>query len=113
MLLALWAGGVALLVLLALAGVIMSYEWVRLLPAADRAGCFCCGAVYPVAGAYMKAAGDALRLLLVLSFILGGLFWFFRWRITPVVGGMVYLGWLLAVAYFRDSASGGCASVFF
>ena len=30
-LLALWAGGVALLTLLALAGIIMSYEWVRLL----------------------------------------------------------------------------------
>ena len=41
-------------------------------------------------------------------FILGGLFWLFRWRVTPVVGGMAYLGWpLLAIAYFRDSASGG------
>jgi phosphatidate cytidylyltransferase len=58
--------------------------------------------------AHLSSPSDALRLLLVFLFVLGGTFWFFRWRVTPVVGGMAYLGWpLLAVAFFRDSASGG------
>ena len=110
-LLALWAGGVALLALLALAGIIMSYEWVRLLASTRprKDGFLLSARCSPwLLVAYLASPGDALRLLLVLMFILGGLFWLFRWRVTPVVGGMAYLGWpLLAIAYFRDSASGG------
>ncbi len=110
-LLALWAGGVALLALLALAGIIMSYEWVKLLASTQprRDGFLLSGALFTLLlVAYLASPGDGLRLLLVLLFILGGLFWLFHWRVTPVVGGMVYLGWpLLAIAYFRDSALGG------
>ena len=110
-LLALWAGGVALLALLALAGIIMSYEWVKLLASTQprRDGFLLSGALFTLLlVAYLASPGDGLRLLLVLLFILGGLFWLFHLRVTPVVGGMVYLGWpLLAIAYFRDSALGG------
>ena len=110
-LLAVWAGGPALLVFLAIAGFIMSYEWVRLLASAQP-----CGDAIVLSGglfalllvAHLASPNDALRLLLVFLFVLGGMFWFFCWRVTPVVGGMVYLGWpLLAVVFFRDSASGG------
>ena len=110
-LLALWAGGVALLALLALAGVIMSYEWVRLLASTQpRKDGFLlsCALIGLLLFAYLASPNDALRLLIFLMFILGGVFWFFRWRLTPVVCGMVYLGWpLLAVAFFREGASGG------
>lgn len=110
-LLALWAGGLGLFALLALAGIIMSYEWVRLLASTRlrRDGFLLSSALLTLLlVAYLVSPVDGLRLLLVLMFILGGLFWFFRWRVTPVVGGMAYLGWpLLAIAHFRDSASGG------
>ena len=110
-LLALWAGGAVFSGFLALAGVIMSYEWVRLLASTQpRKDGFLlsCALIGLLLVAYLASPNDALRLLIVLMFILGGVFWFFRWRLTPVVGGMVYLGWpLLAVAFFREGASGG------
>ena len=110
-LLAVWAGGPALLVFLAITGVIMSYEWVRLLASAQPRGdafVLSGGLFALLLVAHLASPNDALRLLIVFLFVLGGMFWFFRWRVTPVVGGMVYLGWpLLAVAFFRDSASGG------
>ena len=110
-LLALWAGGAVFSGFLALAGVIMSYEWVRLLASTQprRDGfLLSCALIGLLLVAYLASPNDALRLLIVLMFILGGVFWFFRWRLTPVVGGMVYLGWpLLAVAFFREGASGG------
>ena len=109
-LLAVWTGGPTLLFFLAIAGVMMSHEWVRLLASA-RPG----GDAFVLSGglstlllvAHLASPNDALRLLLVFFFVLGGMCWFFRWRVTPVVGGLVYLGWpLLAVVFFRDSASG-------
>ena len=110
-LLALWAGGIVFSGFLALAGVIMSYEWVRLLASTQpRKDGFLlsCALIGLLLVAYFASPNEALRLLIVLMFILGGVFWFFRWRLTPVVGGMVYLGWpLLAVAFFREGASGG------
>ena len=110
-LLALWAGGAVFSGFLALAGVIMSYEWVRLLASTQpRKDGFLlsCALIGLLLVAYLASPNDALRLLIVLMFILGGVFWFFRWRLTPVVGGMVYLGWpLLAVAFLREGASGG------
>ena len=110
-LLALWAGGAVFSGFLALAGVIMSYEWVRLLASTQpRKDGFLlsCALIGLLLVAYLASPNDALRLLIVLMFILGGVFWFFRWRLTPVVGGMVYLGWpLLAVAFFREGSSGG------
>ena len=110
-LLALWAGGAVFSGFLALAGVIMSYEWVRLLASTQpRKDGFLlsCALIGLLLVAHLASPNDALRLLIVLMFILGGVFWFFRWRLTPVVGGMVYLGWpLLAVAFFREGASGG------
>lgn len=110
-LLALWAGGAVFSGFLALAGVIMSYEWVRLLASTQpRKDGFLlsCALIGLLLVAYLASPNDALRLLIVLMFILGGVFWFFRWRLTPVVGGMVYLGWpLLTVAFFREGASGG------
>ena len=110
-LLALWAGGAVFSGFLALAGVIMSYEWVRLLASTQpRKDGFLlsCALIGLLLVAYLASPNDALRLLIVLMFILGGVFWFFRWRLTPVVGGMVYLGWpLLAVAFFREGVSGG------
>jgi phosphatidate cytidylyltransferase len=109
-LLAVWAGGPALLVFLAIAGVIMSYEWVRLLASTRPRGdaIVLSGGLFALLlVAHLASPNDALRLLLVFLFVLGGMFWFFCWRVTPVVGGLVYLGWpLLAVAFFRDSASG-------
>ena len=94
-LLAVWAGGPALLVFLAIAGVIMSYEWVRLLASAQPRGdsIVLSGGLFALLlVAHLASPNDALRLLLVFIFVLGGMFWFFRWRATPVVGGMVYLG---------------------
>ena len=82
-LLALWAGGLGLFALLALAGIIMSYEWVRLLASTRlrRDGFLLSSALLTLLlVAYLVSPVDGLRLLLVLMFILGGLFWFFRWR---------------------------------
>lgn len=110
-LVAIWAGGPILLVLLAIVGAIMSYEWVRLL-ASDKPRkdtIFLAGGLSGLLlVSYFASPNDGLRLLLVFLLVFGGLFWLFRWRTTPVVGGMVYLGWpLLTVVFFRDSASGG------
>ena len=109
-LLALWAGGAVFSGFLALAGVIMSYEWVRLLASTQpRKDGFLlsCALIGLLLVAYLASPNDALRLLIVLMFILGGVFWFFCWRLTPVVGGMVYIGWPLLAVAFPEGSSGG------
>tara|TARA_X000000950_G_C13887186_1_gene649352 strand:- start:1567 stop:2376 length:810 start_codon:yes stop_codon:yes gene_type:complete len=108
---AIWAGGEILFVLLAVVGIIMAYEWVRLLASArpQRDTTFLCSLLCALLlVGFFTSANYALCLLLVLVMVFAGGAMFVGFRMAPVVGGAVYLGWpLLAMAFFRDNFLGG------
>lgn len=101
-------GGWAFAVLLAVAGVLMAREWGGLLQV-DRQNGYWLGGLIVVLMAVGGAAGagQGMALLAVMLPAVAAIALWRGARMTPVVGGLVYLGLpLLAAQWFREDALG-------
>ncbi len=113
-LLPIYWGGAAFVALLIIAAIFMAYEWTALLQSGhkNRDG-FCLSflLIAHLLVAAMTTPQNALALLLVSLCFGAGLACVGGVRMTPVMGGLLYIGWPLLAAFYLYVMAGELASI--
>ena len=113
-LLPIYWGGFAFVALLMVAAILMAYEWVTLLHSRHKSRDeFLLSAllVGHIAVGAFTTPQNALLLLLVSLCFCAGVAYALRARLTPIIGGLLYIGWPLLTALYLHVVGGALGAV--